>query len=142
MFQQILVGLDGSESSRNALDTALELARLTGGRVHAVSVEEHLPMYAATVGEVDEEGEFKNKYFDGVRDEALRIASNAGVVLTHEVMRGHAADLLVRTAKSGHFDLVVLGHTGHSRLHHVVLGSTADRVVEHAPCPVLIARHK
>jgi nucleotide-binding universal stress UspA family protein len=35
---------------------------------------------------------------------------------------------------------VVLGHTGHSRLHHLFLGSTADRVVERAHCAVLVVR--
>jgi nucleotide-binding universal stress UspA family protein len=36
--------------------------------------------------------------------------------------------------------LIVLGHTGHSRLHNIFLGSTADRVVERAHCPVLVVR--
>jgi len=51
MYQKILVALDGSEASRKALRAALALARAHGAGLHAVGVEEHLPHYAATVGE-------------------------------------------------------------------------------------------
>ena len=140
MFQSIVVGIDGSEGASRALDGALELASLTGGDVHVIAVEEHLPAYAATVGEVDEEVRFENGYFRRVESDALRRAAARSVTLTFDVMRGHAADQLVRAAVARQADLLVVGHTGHSRLHVLVLGSTADRVVEHAPCPVLVIR--
>ena len=140
MYQNILVGLDGSEAGNHALDLALELADLTHAKVHVVSVEEHLPAYAATVGEVDDEDRYENEYFQRVQADAQRAAAKRRVPITLEVQRGHAADALVRTAKVTHADIVVIGHTGHSRLHNLFLGSTADKVVEHAPCPVLVAR--
>ena len=140
MFQHIVVGIDGSDGASRALDGALRLAVLTGGAVRAVAVEEHLPAYAATVGEVDEEVRFENSYYRRVEADALRRAGAVGVSLTFEVLRGHAADQLARAAVAGEADLLVVGHTGHSRLHHLLLGSTADRVVEHAPCPVLVIR--
>lgn len=139
MFEKILVGMDGSEAARHALEHALELAAM-GGTVHVVSVEEHLPAYAATVGEVDDEERHEHLYFRRVHAEALRIAQARRTTVTHEILAGHAADVLVRRAREGAYGLVVLGHTGHSRLHHLLLGPTADRVVEHAPCPVLIVR--
>jgi nucleotide-binding universal stress UspA family protein len=140
MFQTILVGVDGSDAAKHALEKAVELARLMGGSVHVISVEERLPAYAATVSEVDEEDSYANAYYARVQSEALRTADAKGVPLTHEVLPGHAADVLVRAAKAGGVDLLVIGHTGHSRLHNMFLGSTADRVVEHAPCPVLVVR--
>jgi len=142
MFSNILVGLDGSAASQLALEQALALAKYTGGRVTALSVEEKLPAYAATVGEVQDEDTFKSQYFGKIHEAARQLAAARGVQLTTEIASGHAADQLVRAAATGGHDLLVLGHTGHSRLHHLFLGSTADRVVEHAPCPVLVTRER
>lgn len=140
MFSRILVGLDGSEASRHALLQAIELAALTRGGVTALSVEEKLPAYAATVGELDEEQAFKHQYFLKVQAEARELAARRGVSFEARIVAGHAADQLVRMARDGSHDLLVIGHTGHSRFHGLLLGSTADRVVEHASCPVLVTR--
>jgi nucleotide-binding universal stress UspA family protein len=140
MFENIVVGLDGSDGSLRALDQALQLASLTHGAVHAVMVEEHIPAYAATVGEVDDEVQFENEYYKRVQTEATKKAAGQRMIISFEILRGHAGDQLARAATSRKADLLVIGHKGHSRLHHMLLGSTADRVVEHAPCPVLVVR--
>jgi nucleotide-binding universal stress UspA family protein len=140
MFHRILVGLDGSDGSRRAFDRALELAQLTGAAVHVLSVEEHLPAFAGTVGEVEDAQRFANQYFRGIHEEASALASRHGRALTHEIVPGHAAQTIARRAREGDFDLIILGHAGHSPLHNLFLGSTADRVVEHASCAVLVVR--
>jgi nucleotide-binding universal stress UspA family protein len=140
MFSRILVGLDGSDAADHALRTALELARLSHATVCVFSVEERLPAYAGTVGEITQEAEYRNSYFTDLQAKAKHLAAAQGIPLETDIAPGHAAQLLVRRAAEGNFDLVVIGHTGHSRLHNVFLGSTADRVVEHAPCPVLVVR--
>jgi nucleotide-binding universal stress UspA family protein len=140
MFTKILVGLDGSEAARHALACALDLAAITGAGVHLVSVEERLPAYAATVGEVQDEQRYENQYYRELHIEAERLAAQKEVSISHEIVPGHAAQTLVQKAKQGGFDLIVVGHTGHSRLHSLFLGSTADRVVEHATCTVLVVR--
>ena len=140
MFQSIIVGMDGSEGAVRAFDRALTLATLTGGALHVIAVEEHLPAYAATVGEVDEEVRYENAYYRRVEADARRRAATHAVTMSFDVVRGHAADQLARAALARAADLIVVGHTGHSRLHHLLLGSTADRVVEHASCPVLVVR--
>jgi nucleotide-binding universal stress UspA family protein len=140
MYRRILVGLDGSEGSRRALDCALDLAELTGAALHALSVEEHLPAFAGTVGEVQDAQRFANQYFRGIHEEAAALAARRGRALTHEIVPGHVAQTLMRVAREGGFDLIILGHAGHSALAHLFLGSTADRVVEHAQCAVLIVR--
>jgi nucleotide-binding universal stress UspA family protein len=140
VFRKILVGLDGSEAAQRAFERALDLAALCHAELHALSVEEKLPAYAATVGEMNEEERFEHRYFRQIQAQARRRAAERGVVFHAEIRPGHAAETLVRKASDEGFDLIVIGHTGHSRLRHILLGSTADRVVEHAPCAVLVAR--
>ena len=57
----------------------------------------------------------------------------------NDVRPGHPAELISRVAEEGGYDLIVLGHRGHF-VRDRLLGSTADRVAEHAPCPVMIVR--
>jgi nucleotide-binding universal stress UspA family protein len=140
VFQKILVGLDGSEAARHAFEKALEIGALCDAEVHVVSVEEHIPVSAATVGEVEDEERYQSRYFSRIHSEARRLAERRHIALRTAILPGHAAQVLVQQAKEGGFDLVVIGHTGHSRLHAFFLGSTADRVVEHAPCAVLVVR--
>ena len=140
MFTRILIGLDGSEAAQRALERALDLAALCGAQVLVISVEEKLPAYAATVGEVQEEERYEHRYFRQLQHEARRHAEARGVAVQLEVVPGHPAQVLARIAAERGCDLVVLGHTGHSRLHHLFLGSTADRVVERAHCAVLVVR--
>ncbi len=140
MFQKILVGLDGSDAAQHAFDRALELAALVGADVHVLSVQERLPVYAGTVGEIDDEVAYQKAYFSQLQDRASEQARSLGVGLEGKIEWGHPAELLVRRAREEAFDLVVIGHTGHTRLHNLFLGSTADRVVAHATCPVLVVR--
>ena len=78
MFHSVLVGLDGSEVSRRALQHALDIAKLTGAQVHALSVAEQIPAYAATMGEVDDEQRFAQEYFERPQDEARELAHCGG----------------------------------------------------------------
>ncbi len=138
-FEKILVAIDGSEPSDHAFAKALELARLTRASLTALAIEGPLPAYAATIGEVEEVKREKDLYFNALAARARTDAERAGVELAVEVRAGHAAELISDAAAAGGYDLVVLGHRGHFLRDHL-LGSTADRVAEHAPCPVMIVR--
>lgn len=138
-FERILVAIDGSGCSDRAFSKALELAAVTRAAVTALAVEGPLPAYAATVGEVDEVKREKDAFFNGLAEQARMQAERAGVEIAVEVRPGHAAELISQVAEEGGYDLVVLGHRGHF-VRDRLLGSTADRVAEHAPCPVMIVR--
>ena len=138
-FEKILVAIDGSDASDHAYAKALELAALTRAKLTALAIEGPLPAYAATVGEVDEVKREKDEFFSGLAARAQREATEAGVEISIEIRPGHPADLISRTAADGGYDLIVIGHRGHFVRDHL-LGSTADRVSEHAPCPVMIVR--
>ena len=138
-FERILVAIDGSQGSNRAFATALELARLTGARLVALAVEGPLPAYAATIGEVEEVKREKDSFFRTLAARTSEEAEAAGLQLEVEVRPGHAADLIVRYAGERQADLVVVGYKGHF-LEDYLLGSTADRVAHHAPCPVMILK--
>jgi nucleotide-binding universal stress UspA family protein len=138
-FERILVAIDGSEGSRRAFAKALELAAVVHASVTALAIEGPLPAYAATVGEVEEVKREKDAFFGALVAAAEREAESAGVAIEVEVRPGHAAEVISQFAADGGYDLVVLGRRGHFLRDHL-LGSTADRVAEHAPCPVMIVR--
>lgn len=138
-FERILVAIDGSEASDRAFAKALELAALTRARLTALAIEGPLPAYAATIGEVEEVKREKDAFFSRLAERARREAEAGGVEVDVELRPGHAAEVISRVAAEGGYDLVVLGHRGHFLRDHL-LGSTADRVVESAPCPVMVVR--
>jgi len=139
-YQKILVALDGSVAATKALTRALQLARAHSACVHALGVEEHLPHYAATVGEVEEAKNEMDSFFAHVMAGARRIAAGYGIELSTEVRAGNAAQQIVTVAREGGFELIVLGAKGHSRIRDFLLGTTSDRVSHHAPCEVLLVR--
>jgi len=138
-FERILVAIDGSEGSMRAFAVAIELAQVMRAPLTALAVEGPLPAYAATIGEVDEVRQEKDAFFGALAARITEQAKTAGVELEVEIKPGHAAELIVRFAGDGGFDLVVVGHKGHF-LQDYLLGSTADRVAHHSPCPVMIVK--
>src|SRR5262249_60211206 len=64
----------------------------------------------------------------------------AGLVAHCEIRPGHAAQALPHYAMEVGAELLVIGHSGHSGIWGRLLGTTADKVVEHAPCSVLVVR--
>jgi nucleotide-binding universal stress UspA family protein len=140
MHEVIVVCVDGSPGGYAAVAEAAELARRFAARLIALSVEEGLPKYAATIGEVDEFKREKDTYYEVAGAEAKAIAQDHGVALTHEVRLGHAAGAIVRFVDEVGADLVVLGHKGHSRIAAFVIGSTAQKVSAHSPASVLMVR--
>ena len=138
-FEKILVAIDGSEASDHAFEIAVELAALMHARLTALAVEGPLPAYAATVGEVEEVKREKDSFFSALASQARARGERAGITIDVEVRPGHPAELISRFAQEGGYDLIVLGYRGHF-VRDRLLGSTADRVAEHAPCPVMIVR--
>ncbi len=140
MFKRILVAYDSSEGAQKALEAGLNLAKLHGAELVALSVQERLPKFAATLDEVKEEKELSDQYYAKLLEEARRKAREAGLELKTLVRPGHPAQTIVQVAKEGKFDLVLVGHTGLSGVWAAFLGTTAEKVSRHAPCSVLIVR--
>ena len=140
MFQRILVAYDGSDGSRIALTRGIGLAKALDAQLASISVEEHLPYYAASISEVKGAKEQIDEHVRALTKQARDLAALGGVEMETMVQQGHEVEGIVEAAKQGHFDLLVIGHHGHSRLFERAMGSTAQAIVRHAPCAVLVAK--
>jgi nucleotide-binding universal stress UspA family protein len=140
VFARALVGFDGSPSSQRALERGLQLATEHGCKLTVVTVEAHLPHYAATVGEMDEERRREEQQAHRVLTEASALAAERGVTIHSTVRIGHAAQEILRAAAEAEAEVILLGHSGHSGVWGRFLGSTAEKVSRHASCSVLLVR--
>ena len=138
-FRRILVAFDGSEKSWSALRMGISLAWQHDAELWALSVEEDLPRLPVTVGEVEEEKEWEDKYYGELHDQARKLAMLRGVRLHSAIMPGRAAATIVHYARQGGFDLIVIGGNGRGWLWDALLG-TSSRVSRGAPCHVMAVR--
>jgi nucleotide-binding universal stress UspA family protein len=139
MLEKMLVAIDGSPASEKALAMAVDLAAHYQADLTAVSVAE-VPEVVAMIDEVDEMRQSAEGHFRQIGEAAVEYARSRGVALRSVVLRGHAADSIVRYADSERMKLVIVGQHGHSRIARFFLGSTTDRVSEHASCSVMIVK--
>ena len=140
MFSKILVANDGSEGAKKALHVAVDLAKRYESELHQISVEEHLPHYAATVGEVVEAKQEAAEYFRKVISEADMVAKAHGLYLKAHVLPGHEVETIVTFAKDHGIDLLVIGFMGHSKVFGRIWGSTSQNLAKLSPCTVLIVK--
>jgi nucleotide-binding universal stress UspA family protein len=140
MYRRILVGFDGSDGARKALDTGIALAKALGAELHVLMVEEDLPRYAITIGEYEEIKHQRDAYFAQLSQEVHLAAQLAEIPVQTHVVAGHEVWAIVEFIQHHHVDLLVIGHQGHSTLHERVFGSTASALVNHAPCHVLVVK--
>lgn len=140
MYRRILVAYDGSEGSKKALEAAIELAKVLRAELHSVSVQEHLPYFSATVGEVDEAKAEADEFFRRITKEARDQAALAGIFLEANVVRGHEVETIVNYCRDGRFDLLVVGFMGHSSVFGRIMGGTTQNLSRLAPCSVLIVK--
>jgi nucleotide-binding universal stress UspA family protein len=139
MYRKLLIANDGSEGAQKALTAAIYLAKRFRARLHMLSVEE-LPRFPTTVDEIVEEEQEASRLFEQVTAKALTQAKRGGVRIKSHVAAGHAVPSIVEFIERGGFDLLVIGYMGHSAIYNRLIGSTTDRLVELAPCHVLVVK--
>lgn len=140
MFKHMLVAYEGSDSAKAALAMGIALAKSLGIDLYSISVEEHLPRYAGSIEEVKGAKEQIDEHFRALTKEARDAAAVDGVELVTVLRQGHEVQEILRCAREGGFDLLVLGSHGHSRVFERVIGSTSLSVARLTPCSVLIVR--
>lgn len=140
MFKNILLGVDGSEHALHAARTAGDLARAVQAETLRIVVAyEPVPSY---LGEPNLETAISARMMEA--EQILKTAQQAvGTIpgkIHIEVLEGPPAEAILTVAATRHNDLIVMGSRGLGRLTGLLIGSQSQKVVQHAPCPVLIVR--
>ncbi|MCC7118836.1 MAG: universal stress protein [Anaerolineales bacterium] len=140
MFEKLLLAVDGSEHALHATRKAAEIARRMGSReLCLVIAYEMIPPY---LGEPNLQFAINNRknYAEEICASAIKEIGDVPCEIHAEVVEGDPAEVIIGLANSRKSDLIVMGSRGLGRLAGLVLGSASQKVVSHAPCPVLIVR--
>jgi len=139
LFEKILVPLDGSECSMRALENAIQTAKKFNGKitlihVYSVSACKHASIYF-------------DKCIQSIRKGGTDILANGekrgkaeGVQVKTLLKEGHIVEEILKAAREGNFNLIVMGARGLSRIKEILMGSVSGGVTRHAPCPVLLVK--
>ncbi|MGI8750841.1 MAG: universal stress protein [Acidimicrobiales bacterium] len=139
MSNIIVVGIDGSEASKDALQWASNQAELTGASLHAVMTWD-VPMgsYGLAIPlplDLNLERDSR-RVLDQTIAETL--GENGTAKIWSTVVEGHPAVELLRAAEDA--ELLVVGSRGHGAFSGMLLGSVSEHCVAHSPCPVVVVR--
>lgn len=140
MYRKILVAYDGSAGATAALDRGLDLARDTTKELWMVSVQSAGQDFAPPRAVAESATDRALGQLSRIQGTAEQAAFRAGVKLHADALVGNVAKSIIEYAGTGAFDLLVVGQSGHSGVWGTFLGTTADKVVRHAPCSVLLVR--
>ena len=141
-IRAILVPVDFSPHADRALETAVELAKVFGAKVHL------LHCYQINVGGISPYGlAIPENFYRDVRAAAQRMLDEWGekVKAGGVEVEGHVSSMfpsmtIPATAEEIGADLIVMGTRGLTGLKHVLLGSVAERTIRVAACPVLTVK--
>jgi nucleotide-binding universal stress UspA family protein len=146
MYQQIVVGTDGSAGAGIAVEHAMELARLSGATLHVVSAHRiTTPYQLAAASEVGMAAAAVGESNEASHDDAQRVCDNVverarglGVTAESHCVPGDAADALLTVAKDTGCDLLVVGNRGMTGVRRFVLGSVPNKLSHNSPSNLLI----
>ena len=153
MFEKILVPIDGSKPSADALVRALELAKIHGSEVeilHVMTFSEDIPAEnPQTMTKWGSPPEWVDDYMTKVRkndedmlNNALRHAKTVvpDAKVTTKLLIGGPGEAIIDEAEQGGFDLIVIGSRGLGGLKELFLGSVSHQVVNGSRIPVLVVK--
>jgi nucleotide-binding universal stress UspA family protein len=140
-IQTILVPLDFSSASMEALHYAVSMAKQFHAAIHLVHVyppdgASSAPAAGHLLLESGDAIERLNEELTGIHRKHVPAFCPENC----HIRAGRPYEQIIQLAREIHSDLIALSTRGHSGLKHLLLGSTAERVVRNAPCPVLVAR--
>lgn len=143
--QSILVATDFSRAAEHGLEKAAELARDTGAKVTVCHVLDPSPLAPyATRGDSNAqlaiEQDVEKAIHEALTEEVRARFADVAKTKTALIISSNAADGICHYAEKEDVDLIVLSTHGRTGLAHLLIGSVAEKVVRHAPCPVLTVR--
>jgi nucleotide-binding universal stress UspA family protein len=139
MFKNILLAVDGSAHALKAASVAGEMARAMQANLWVVTVFDPIPTYLQEPG-LQQAMDERFARSESVLCEALQAIGTAPCALATEQLEGPVAEAVLTVLDTHPVDLIVMGARGLGRLKGLLLGSQSQKVVAHAPCPVLLVR--
>ena len=141
-LEKILLNLDAAEESQRALQAAISLAKLSSATIIAVNVVNqnvvtHLARHSdKSIAEIEVELEENGwRYLYAAEEEA----KNAGAHIVILQEQGYPEEILPRFASQYSADMIIVGQSAEAR-RDITHGRTAEQVIEHAPCAVLVVK--
>ncbi len=138
-YSSLLVPFDGSDSSQMALARASRLSKADGAEVSVLYV---IPRYEEMMDFFKTETIRKSLYqqAEKIVEGAKKLAAGLGVEIKAVVQEGHSSEKIVEIADKLKNDLIVMGTHGWRGVNKAIMGSTAERTIANASCPVLIVK--
>jgi nucleotide-binding universal stress UspA family protein len=156
---KILVPVDGSTASINAVKKAIEVAKKMNGTiklltvVHIDGLQNYL-RYKRQWSQVDgsaisESDPEEKKIEEKMKENSWRMLKAvvekldfSNIQTEEEVLIGEPYEVILETARNEYFDLIVMGNRGFSKIKRFFVGSVTQRVISDSPCPVLVMHTK
>lgn len=138
MFSNILVAVDGSESSKRAFEKSLYLSQKCDCTLHVIHVA------ACDLGGdssivFDLLDEIKTKAANMLEDYKNEAIKN-GIPIDVLIHQGDPAQVIIELSKKHKYDLIIMGTRGRTAFQELLLGSVSLKVIHHAPCPVMVVQ--
>lgn len=143
-YNRVLIPTDGSEDATNAVHKGLSLAKL-------IKAKEVITLYVKDLAFLYNSPEDDTILMinTGLQNEGENILAQVveegkklGVKVEALITEGHPADEILRVAHERNIDIIVIGTVGRSGITRLLMGSVAEKITRHAPCPVFVVRYK
>ncbi len=138
-LSKILVPTDGSRFTKDAMNTAIEMAKLSSGQITALYVVDRAGAGSVNMGgAVESITEELNREGERAIGEVKAACEAAGVPCDTKMVGGNPAECIVK--ESDAYDIIVMSTLGKTGLSRILIGSVAEKVVRTASCKVLTVR--
>ncbi|MEM7225920.1 MAG: universal stress protein [Pseudomonadota bacterium] len=147
MYQNILVAVDGSDASVRAIDTAIELSKQFGAKLHMVHVvrEMQVPSNIGRLEDVEKLQRHRHEALTAVGEQivnqAKRKAQSSGVKeVEGDIATGDPANAIVKYAEKNKDDLIIMGSRGLGQVEGMLMGSVSRKVANTAKAACMVVR--
>jgi nucleotide-binding universal stress UspA family protein len=138
LYNKILVPIDGSEHSKHALKEAIKIAKMAKSTITLLNVYPKTSPKTSTQKQPNTETLQKNG--KNILTEAQKLIETQDIPVETLLLEGDVVNQIIKAAKENHFDLIIVGARGLSKIEEIMLGSISQGVTENAPCPVIVTR--
>ena len=140
MFEHILFAVDGSEHALHAARVAANLAKAMNSQTLRIVVAyDPIPVHLGDPY-MQEAINARLKESEQIIQKAVQALGTVSAEIRTEMIEGDPAEVIIEVAQTHNSNIIVMGSRGLGKLAGLLLGSTSQKVVSHAPCPVLIVR--